>query len=475
MGALILADRRWCLVDRARPVGSSATKHLTCYGSDIRQRFSVSTIANKKKILVTGIFKIFSYFAAFVVRGPILVIGLFVCAARSVITTARITVRITENRDAIGIGNGSLTSRASGKPAAKAIGMIVGNQSVIYIEARRFSALVTATLNEHATAAPVVGGIGRIVSDVGFLAAHIKIANCRRRDTDTAALRVLRHVTGDGSTRELKRGKGQTPSASINTAASLSRIVTGNVTTVNCETATIESSDTTAAVTTVALVNILIALFYVIELAIVIGHVAIRDGHIRVLRTDARAITWPILERTVTGNRAASRTASRTDSHVDCRAVSVHTAAIESVVACDHATGQIKGRTFIFEFDACALARRGCTANVATAHIDGRAVLGIDQVTDLRVLSRGQHAALKVKRTARIDVDEPHRGVFGSHDGTIDDNLVLVDGLVCTSAVRSIHTGFSHVIGKLSRNVIYIGHFCRLAIIISYQFLVLTP
>lgn len=83
---------------------------------------------------MTGFFKVFSYFAAFVVRAPILVIGLFVCATRSVITTTvRFTVRITVNRDAIGIGNGSLTSRASGKPAAKAIGMIVGNQRVIYI------------------------------------------------------------------------------------------------------------------------------------------------------------------------------------------------------------------------------------------------------------------------------------------------------------------------------------------------------
>lgn len=84
---------------------------------------------------MTGFFKLFSYFAAFVVRAPIRVIVLVVAAARSVITTVRITVRITENRDAIGIGNGSLTSRASGKPAAKAIGMIVGNQRVIYIEA----------------------------------------------------------------------------------------------------------------------------------------------------------------------------------------------------------------------------------------------------------------------------------------------------------------------------------------------------
>lgn len=138
---------------------------------------------------MTGFFKVFSYFAAFVVRAPIRVIVLVVGAARSVITTTvRFTVIITENRDAIGIGNGSLTSRASGKPAAKATGMIVGNQRVIYIEARRLNVVVAAALDEYATAAPVVGGIGRIVSDLGFLAAHIKFANCRRSDTDAATL-----------------------------------------------------------------------------------------------------------------------------------------------------------------------------------------------------------------------------------------------------------------------------------------------
>lgn len=138
---------------------------------------------------MTGIFKVFSYFAASAVREFICVIVLAVGAARSVITiTVRFTVRITENRDAICIGNGSLTSRASGKPAAKAIGMIVGNQRVIYLEPCRLNVVFAAALDEYATAAPVVGSIGRIVSDVGFLAAHIKFANCRRSDTDAATL-----------------------------------------------------------------------------------------------------------------------------------------------------------------------------------------------------------------------------------------------------------------------------------------------
>ena len=77
--------------------------------------------------------KAFGYFAALIILLiEIPVLALPITAARSVITTTvRFTVRITENRDAIGIGNGSLTSRTSGKPAAKAIGMIVGNQRVI--------------------------------------------------------------------------------------------------------------------------------------------------------------------------------------------------------------------------------------------------------------------------------------------------------------------------------------------------------
>lgn len=113
--------------------------------------------------------------------------------------------------------------------------MIVGNQGVIYLETRRINAFATvASLDKHTPAAPVIGGISRIVSYVGFFAAHIKNANGRRSDTDAAALRVLRHIAGDASTRERKRGEGLIPSASINTATGLGRIVTGDVATVNC-------------------------------------------------------------------------------------------------------------------------------------------------------------------------------------------------------------------------------------------------
>ncbi|GEM_PF-6528511 len=113
---------------------------------------------------MAGVYKSFGYFAALIILLiEIPVLALPITAARSFIT---FIVRITENRDAIGIGNGSLTSRASGKPAAKASGMIVGNQSVRNPEACRLNAVVAASLDEHAAATPVVGCISRIVRDI---------------------------------------------------------------------------------------------------------------------------------------------------------------------------------------------------------------------------------------------------------------------------------------------------------------------
>ncbi|RHH73485.1 hypothetical protein DW195_00300 [Collinsella sp. AM17-1] len=99
--------------------------------------------------------------------------------------------------------------------------------------------------------------------------------------------------------------------------------------------------------------------------------------------------------------------------------------------------------------------------------------MGIDKAIDVAIVLLSKHATLKVKRTA-LKIDEIHFAAAARHDSACNFDLMLVGGLVCTSAVRCIHAGFSHVIGKLIRNVIYIvGHFCRLATIISYQILVL--
>ena len=81
---------------------------------------------------MTGTYKIWGYFAAGV-RVGIPVLALPISAARSIRT---VVVSVVINRNTIGIGNSSLTTRASGKPAAKAFGMIVGNQCVKNLEAR---------------------------------------------------------------------------------------------------------------------------------------------------------------------------------------------------------------------------------------------------------------------------------------------------------------------------------------------------
>ena len=83
------------------------------------------------------------------------------------------------------------------------------------------------------------------------------------------------------------------------------------------------------------------------------------------------------------------------------------------------------------------IAAHKSTTNVSATHVDGRAVIGINQVANICVLIRGQHAALKVKRTA-TDVDELHRRVSsGAHDGAADADLVLVERLSGSSAIRS--------------------------------------
>ena len=190
-----------------------------------------------------------------------------------------VVVSVVINRNTVGIGNSSLTTRASGKPAAKALGMIVGNQCVINLEACRLNALVAvAALDEHSAATPVISGIGRIVSDICLSARrNVELALGRRCDADTAALRVLCNIASYGSTRERKRGKSSIPSATINAAASLSRVVASDVATVNLQTAAIKSSNAAATVATAALVHPISRIGILVELILVIGDVAARN------------------------------------------------------------------------------------------------------------------------------------------------------------------------------------------------------
>ena len=105
------------------------------------------------------------------------------------------------------------------------------------------------------------------------------------------------------------------------------------------------------------------------------------------------------------------------------------------------------------------------TTNVSATHGDVRAVLGINQVANICVLSRGQYAALKVKRTTRIDVDELHCGASsGAHDGAIDVNLVPEKGLGSSSVTRS---RLSHVVCELTGRCAVVIELSKVAVFVA--------
>ena len=66
------------------------------------------------------------------------------------------------------------------------------------------------------------------------------------------------------------------------------------------------------------------------------------------------------------------------------------------------------------------------------------------------IILLGNYTAIKIKRTARINVDEPHRGAgSGTHDGTVDADLVPIESLGCP---RTVRRRFGHVIREFGRN-----------------------
>lgn len=221
--------------------------------------------------------------------------------------------------------------------------------------------------------------------------------------SDAGTFRSVAHVRGNNSSRNVEPCHTLLIKiGNVNAATSFFRIIASNLAIRNGDTGAVFGSKAAAAVVTI---SILAAEFS----HSIVGDITARNGHDAAYghnaATIARLIAFPI-ERRIARNYRIFRNRY-------ARAVRVHTAAIGSVVACDHATGQIKGRTFIFEFDACALAPRGCTANVATAHIDGGAVLGIDEAADIAVLFLRKRTAPKVKLAVLVDVNEPQRGTLG--------------------------------------------------------------
>ncbi len=177
----------------------------------------------------------------------------------------------------------------------------------------------------------------------------------------------------------------------------------------------------------------------------IVSDVAAGNSNAAARSHDAAAETSTRRKRAVAGDYAIS--------HGDRGVFSIHTAATRSTVASNYATGQIKGRGITFlvgHHNARARTRARSATHVAAAHVDGRAVLGIDEVADVAIILLGKYATVEIKRTARINVDEPHRGAgSGTHDGTVDADLVPIESLGCP---RTVRRRFGHVIRELGRN-----------------------
>lgn len=68
-----------------------------------------------------------------------------------------------------------------------------------------------------------------------------------------------------------------------------------------------------------------------------------------------------------------------------------HTTATISAVAGNYATGNVEARIVAY-FNSAARTQAGSTTHIAAAHVDGRAVLGINQAANAATLFLRDHA-----------------------------------------------------------------------------------
>lgn len=179
----------------------------------------------------------------------------------------------------------------------------------------------------------------------------------------------------------------------VNAAAGFIGVVAGNLTIGNSDFRSIIGSKPSAAMVTVAI--------RVAEFShSIIRDIATRNGHDAALGHNAA--TESHVECAITGDYAIS--------YGDLGIMGIHTTATISAVAGNDAASQIKGRGAAFlvgYHNARAGTRAGSATNVSAAHVDSRAVLGIDEVADLAIFLLREHAAFKIKVTAIEKVDEP--------------------------------------------------------------------
>lgn len=210
--------------------------------------------------------------------------------------------------------------------------------------------------------------------------------------SNASTLRSEAHVRGNNSSRDIQPRHTRTGLVitvdirDVNTAAGFLGVVAGNLATKNGDMGAVIGSKPSAAVVTIAIV------------ATEFSHSIIRDIAARNIHDAAlghNAATESLVECAITGDYAIS--------YGDRGAFSIHTAAIRSAVAGNYATGQLKGRgsTFIVgHHNACARTRARSATHVAAAHVDGRAVFGIDEVADVAILCLREHTACKIEHAA---------------------------------------------------------------------------
>ena len=240
-----------------------------------------------------------------------------------------------------------------------------------------------------------------VISDVDFAvwsAVNHRVNPLAHSDAGT--FRSVAHVRGNISslnvepchTSLLKIGN-------VNAAASFLGIVASNLATGNGDMGAAIGSKPSAAMTTIAILTTEFS-------HSIIRDIATRNGHDAALGHNAA--TESLVECAITGDYAIS--------YGDLGTMGIHTTATISAVAGNYAAIQTKGRgdAFVVGYhNARADTRARSAANVSAAHVDGRTVLGIDEVADAAALFLRKCTALKVKLAALVDVDELQRGPLG--------------------------------------------------------------
>ena len=224
-------------------------------------------------------------------------------------TNHRTVCRIIKDRSAL-IGNSIDTAGgAGGHAAAKALGMVIGDQHIHDVKC-------AIRLNHDAAAAPVFRGHGRVVRDVyGAAGGAGDNALCAARDSDAAALAILSIVACNSAATHNESGSNviTMPKTSIYAAAGFFRIVTGDIAAGHIHLHFLKRN-AAAAVLTIRIISTTVLA--------VVGHVAVRHADGTAFHIDTAAIAVVATIDPVTRNCTAMEV-QHAGIHVDTAAVAI--------------------------------------------------------------------------------------------------------------------------------------------------------